>query len=409
MTAKKIYEIGEIPNLGDIPEQMYAWVIREDRLGVPEKAMQIEKMPVQKPGKDDVLVMVMAVGINYNNVWASQGIPISVIGEDTGYHIGGSDASGIVWAVGDNVKRWKVGDEVIIHCNRDDGDDEECNGGEPMYSKSQRIWGYETNDGSFAQFTTVQSRQLLKKPSHLSWEESGCYTLTLATAFRMLFGHPPHELQTGMNVLVWGASGGIGSMAVQICKAIGANAIGIVSDDEKIPFVEGLGAKGVLNRKKYECFGQLPDVKKQKDYSDFIKKCRVLGKDIWQITGKKDVDIVFEHPGESTFPVSCYLVKTGGMVVICAGTSGYNLTMDARYVWMRQKRIQGSHFANLYQATQANEMMINKLIEPLMSECFEWSKIPAAHTKMMNNMHLPGNMAALVQAKKTGMKCFNDL
>ncbi len=409
MTAKKIYEIGEIPNLGDIPEQMYAWVIREDRLGVPEKAMQIEKMPVQKPGKDEVLVMVMAVGINYNNVWASQGIPISVIGEDTGYHIGGSDASGIVWAAGDNVKRWKVGDEVIIHCNRDDGDDEECNGGEPMYSKSQRIWGYETNDGSFAQFTTVQSRQLLKKPSHLSWEESGCYTLTLATAFRMLFGHPPHELKTGMNVLVWGASGGIGSMAVQICKAIGANAIGIVSDDEKIPFVEGLGAKGVLNRKKYECFGQLPDVKNQKDYSDFIKKCRVLGKDIWQITGKKDVDIVFEHPGESTFPVSCYLVKTGGMVVICAGTSGYNLTMDARYVWMRQKRIQGSHFANLYQATQANEMMINKLIEPLMSECFEWSKIPAAHTKMMNNMHLPGNMAALVQAKKTGMKCFNDL
>merc|ERR1712196_356720 len=104
-----------------------------------------------------------------------------------------------------------------------------------------------------------------------------------------------------------------GSMAVQICKAVGANAIGIVSDDDKIPFVEKLGAVGVLNRKKYECFGQLPDVKDPKKYSDFIKKCRVLGKDIWDITGKKDVDIVFEHPGESTFPVSCYLVKTGGM------------------------------------------------------------------------------------------------
>ena len=130
---KKIFEIGQIPRLGEVPEEMYAWVIREDRLGVPEKAMQIEKMPVQMPGDDEVLVMVMAVGINYNNVWASQGIPISVIGSETGYHIGGSDASGIVWAVGENVKRWKVGDEVIIHCNRDDGDDEECNGGEPMY------------------------------------------------------------------------------------------------------------------------------------------------------------------------------------------------------------------------------------------------------------------------------------
>jgi crotonyl-CoA carboxylase/reductase len=409
MSAKKIYDIGEIPELGMVPDEMYAWVIRREREGVPEKAMQTEKMPVQKPGKDEVLVMVMAVGINYNNVWASQGIPISVIDEKIGYHIGGSDASGVVWAIGDNVKRWKVGDEVIIHCNRDDGDDEECNGGEPMHSKSQKIWGYETPDGSFAQFTTVQSRQLLKKPEHLTWEESGCYTLTLATAYRMLFGHPPNTLKPGANVLVWGASGGIGSMAVQICKAVGANAIGIISDDDKIPFVKSLGATGVLNRKKYDCFGQLPDVKNQEEYSEFIKKCRVLGKDIWNITGKKDVDIVFEHPGESTFPVSCYLVKSGGMVVICAGTSGYNLTMDARYVWMRQKRIQGSHFANLFQADQANNMMINKLINPLMSECFKWDEIPKAHTKMMNNKHLPGNMAALVQAKKTGMKNFNEV
>ena len=107
-------------------------------------------------------------------------------------------------------------------------------------------------------------------------------------AYRMLFGHPPHALKPGMNVLIWGASGGIGSMAVQICKAVGANAIGIISDDDKIPFVKNLGAVGVLNRKNYDCFGQLPDVKNPESYSDFIKKCRVLGKDIWEITGKKD-------------------------------------------------------------------------------------------------------------------------
>ena len=136
-----------------------------------------------------------------------------------------------------------------------------------------------------------------------------------------------------------------------------------------------------LTEKNTNALVKLPDVKNQEEYADFIKKCRVLGKDIWNITGKKDVDIVFEHPGESTFPVSCYLVKTGGMVVICAGTSGYNLTMDARYIWMRQKRIQGSHFANLYQANQANDMMINKLIDPLMSECFPWDKIPCSAYK----------------------------
>ena len=93
------------------------------------------------------------------------------------------------------MKRWKVGDEVVVHCNQDDGDDEECNGGDPMFSASQRIWGYETPDGSFAQFCRVQDRQLMARPQHLTWEESACYTLTLATAYRMLFGHEPHRLQ----------------------------------------------------------------------------------------------------------------------------------------------------------------------------------------------------------------------
>ena len=143
----------------------------------------------------------------------------------------GSDAAGVVWAVGSKVKRWKPGDEVVVHCNQDDGDDEECNGGDPMNSPSQRIWGYETADGSFAQFTRVQSRQVMHRPRHLSWEESACYTLTLATAYRMLFGHRPHILRPGHNVLVWGASGGLGSMAIQLIATAGANPIGIISDE----------------------------------------------------------------------------------------------------------------------------------------------------------------------------------
>ena len=122
----------------------------------------------------------MAAGVNYNGVWAGLGQPISPIdGHKNPYHIAGSDASGLVWAVGEKVKRWKVGDEVIVHCNQDDGDDEDCNGGDPLLSPSQRIWGYETPDGSFAQFCRVQSRQLMPKPKHLTWEESACYTLTL--------------------------------------------------------------------------------------------------------------------------------------------------------------------------------------------------------------------------------------
>ncbi|MEL7345193.1 MAG: crotonyl-CoA carboxylase/reductase, partial [Pseudomonadota bacterium] len=112
--------------------------------------------------------------------------------------------------------------------------------------------------------------------------------------------------------------------------------------------------------------------------------------------------------GESTFPVSSLVCKKGGMVVICAGTTGFNLTMDARYLWMHQKRVQGSHFAHLKQASQANKLMLDRRLDPCMSECFGWADIPAAHTKMMNNEHKPGNMSVLVQAPKTGLRTLED-
>ncbi|MDH3659792.1 MAG: crotonyl-CoA carboxylase/reductase, partial [Alphaproteobacteria bacterium] len=265
--GKDLYEIGEIPPLGYVPKNMYAWAIRRERHGEPSSAMQQEVVPTPVPESDEVLVMVMAAGVNYNGVWAALGKPISPFDvHKAEYHIAGSDASGIVWAVGSKVKRWKVGDEVVIHCNQDDGDDEECNGGDPMNSPSQRIWGYETPDGSFAQFCSVQSRQLMPRPRHLTWEESGCYVLTHATAYRMLFGHTPHQLKPGYNVLVWGGAGGLGSMAIQIIAASGGNAIAVISEEDKREFVQSLGAKGVINRKDFSCWGQLPDIDDAEGY-----------------------------------------------------------------------------------------------------------------------------------------------
>jgi len=299
---KDLYEIGEVPPLGYVPPQMHAWAIRKDRHGPPETAMQREVVPTWPIAEDEVLVYVMAGGVNYNGVWAGLGVPVSPLdGHKHPFHIAGSDASGVVWAVGSKVRRWKVGDEVTVHCNQDDGDDEECNGGDPLLSPSQRIWGYETPDGSFAQFCRVQSRQLMRKPAHLTWEESACYTLTLATAYRMLFGHAPHTLKPGDNVLVWGASGGLGVFGVQLVAASGANAIGIVSDQAKVQYVMDLGAKGVINRSEFKCWGAMPKVGTP-EYDAWVKEARRFGKAIWDITGKRDVDIVFEHPGEATFP-----------------------------------------------------------------------------------------------------------
>ena len=406
---KDLYEMGEMPPLGHVPKQMYGWAIRRERHGEPDTAMLQEVLNVPEIDNYDVLVLVMAAGVNYNGVWAALGVPISPFdSHKQPYHIAGSDASGIVWAVGAKVTRWKIGDEVVVHCNQDDGDDEECNGGDPMYSTSQRIWGYETPDGSFSQFTRVQSQQLMPRPQHQTWEESACYTLTLATAYRMLFGHAPHELKPGQNVLIWGASGGLGSYAVQLASVVGANAIGVISDENKRDFVMGLGAKGVINRRDFNCWGQMPTVNTP-EYASWFKEARKFGAAIWDITGKgNNPDLVFEHPGESTFPISTFVCKKGGMVVICAGTTGYNITLDVRYMWMHQKRLQGSHFANLKQAAAANRLMCENKLNPCLSEVFDWNDLPEAHMKMRRNEHLPGNMSVLVQAPCRGLRTVSE-
>ena len=407
---KDIYAIGEVPPLGFVPNKMHAWVIRKDRHGNPMQSFQSEEFDIPEIGPSDVLVLVMAAGVNYNGVWAGLGKPISVLDvTKKDYHIAGSDASGIVWKVGSNVKKWKVGDEVVIHAMTWDHEDEEVNGGEPMLSESNKVFGYETADGTFAQFTAVQAHQLMRKPPQLSWEESGCYNLTLVTAYRMLFGHAPNELKPGQFVLVWGASGGLGSFAVQLASIVGAKPIGVISDNSKAEYVKSLGAVGVLNRKDFNCWGEHPDIDDVEAYNAYMKEVRKFGKALWEFTGKgKNVDMVFEHPGETTVPVSMFIVKRGGMVVICAGTTGYNLTLDARYLWMHSKRLQGSHFGNSKQANAANNLVHDGAINPCMSEVFEWYKIPLAHEKMMNNEHKAGNMAVLVGANKTGLKTIKE-
>ncbi len=406
-----LYDVGQVPPLGTVPAKMHGWVIRKERHGEPKKSFQKEVVPVPECGPDEVLVWVAAAGVNYNGVWAGLGEPISPLdGHKRDYHIAGSDCSGVIWKVGAAVKGWKVGDEVIAHCNITCGQCAECNGGDPMYCVEQKIWGYETPDGAFAQFTKLQAQQLLPKPKHLAWEEAACYMLVHATAYRMLFGHAPHVVKPGQNVLVWGGSGGLGSMAIQIVKAAGANAIAVVSEDSKIDYCMKLGAKAVLNRKRFDCWGQLPSVKDKAAYDRWVKSAREFGKAIWQITGKgNDVDIVFEHPGEATFPVSTLVCKRGGMIVFCAGTSGYNLTMDARYIWMRQKRVQGSHFANAAQARAANQMVIDGQVDPCLGEVFSYEATPDCHEKMWKNKHQPGNMSILVGSPARGLRTLDEI
>jgi crotonyl-CoA carboxylase/reductase len=376
---------------------MAAWVIREDRLGEPRDAFRIEEMDIPEPGAMEVIVKVMAAGVNYNNVWAALGEPVSVFRyhpED--HHIGGSDASGVVWKVGPGVTRWQPGDEVVIHCNQASYEDVEVHGLDPMAAPSQRIWGYETTWGSFAQFTKVQAQQLLPKPRNLSWVDSSSYGLTYFTAYRMLMDQC--KLQAGHNVLIWGAAGGLGVFAVQLCKAAGANAVGVVSSDEKGELVKQLGAVDYINRNEFrEMMRTDENLSDPAADKDRFKASRGFAKRVKEILGDAP-DIVFEHVGRATFPTSVFTVKPFGKVVICGATSGYQLDFDVRYLWMKQKQIIGSHFANAYECMRANQLMAEGKVRPVLSETMGFDGVPTAHQLMHENKHL-GKISILVGAE----------
>jgi crotonyl-CoA carboxylase/reductase len=383
---------------GELPKTMAAWVIRQDREGEPTTAFQLEEIEVPEPGPFEVIVRVMAAGVNFNNVWAALGKPVSVFGygdhPDYGHHIGGSDASGIVWKVGEGVTKHKPGDEVVIHCNQASYEDVEVHGLDPLAAPSQKIWGYETTWGSFAQFTKVQAQQLLPRPQNLSWAESSAYGLTYFTAYRMLIDQC--KVQAGQNVLIWGAAGGLGVFATQLCAASGANAVGVVSSDEKGDLVKQLGAVDYINRTEFAGMmrtgNESPEEEKERS-----KVARGFAKRVKEILGDAP-DIVFEHVGQATFPTSVFVVKPFGKVVICGATSGYNLDFDVRYLWMRQKQIIGSHFANAYECMRANHLIIEGKIRPVLWQTMGFEGVPEAHQLLYENKHL-GKISILVGAE----------
>ena len=386
---------------GELPATMAAWVIREDRLGEPVDAFQLEEIEVPEPGAFEVIVRVMAAGVNFNNVWAALGQPVSVFGygdhPQYGHHIGGSDASGVVWKVGEGVTRWAPGDEVVVHCNQASYEDPEVHGLDPMAAPSQKIWGYETTWGSFAQFTKVQAQQLLPKPENLDWAEAASYGLTYFTAYRMLMDQA--KIQAGDKVLVWGAAGGLGVFAIQLAKAAGAQSVGVVSTDEKGELVKALGAEGYINRAEFAGMMRKGGETPEEDKARF-KVSRAFGTRVAELLGGAP-DVVFEHVGKATFPTSVLVVKPFGKVVICGATSGFNLDFDVRYLWMKQKQIIGSHFANAWECNQAQALIGQGLIRPVLWKVLPFEDVANAHQLMHENKHL-GKISILVGATAEG-------
>ncbi|MFE6864095.1 crotonyl-CoA carboxylase/reductase [Nocardia sp. NPDC057668] len=404
---KALYELGELPPVGYVPETMLASVIRPERYGEPADAFREEVVGVPPIGPSEVLVYVMAAGINFNNVWAARGTPLDVIaarrrrGETEDFHIGGSEGAGIVWAVGDRAHGVRVGDAVVLSsCVWNESAEDIRMGADQMTSTSQSVWGYEQNYGSFAQFTVVQDYQCHPKPDRLSWAQAAAYILTGATAYRQLLGWYPNVVRPGDPVLIWGGAGGLGSMAIQIARTHGGRPVAVVSSAEREKHCANLGAVGVVDRRDFSHWGRLPDIGDECGMGEWLSEVRRFGGAYRAALGSQRAPrIVVEHSGQDTIPTSIYLCDNAGMVVICGGTTGYNADIDLRYLWMRQKRLQGSHFANLQQCRAITELVSAGDVDPCLSQVGAFSEIGKLHQLMCDNRQPPGNMAVLVNAR----------
>ena len=375
----------------------------------PRRSLHVEQVPTPELAPGEALIAVMASSINYNTVWSSLYEPVSTFGflerygrsrpdaarHDLPYHVIGSDAAGVVLRVGAGVNAWKPGDEVVAHCLSVElespmGHDD------TMLDPEQRIWGFETNFGGLAELAIVKANQLLPKPRHLTWEEAASPGLVNSTAYRQLVSRNGAGMKQGDVVLIWGASGGLGSYATQYAVNGGAIPVCVVSSEEKADLCRAMGAELVIDRKA-EGYRFWKDETTQDP-----KEWQRLGKRIRELTGGDDPDIVFEHPGRETFGASVYVTRKGGTIVTCASTSGFMHEYDNRYLWMNLKRIVGSHFANYREAYEANRLISRGLIHPTLSKTFALEDSGEAALEVHRNLH-QGKVGVLCLAPEPGL------
>ncbi len=374
----------------------------------PRQSVHVGDVATPELAPDEVYVAVMASSINFNTVWSSIFEPVSTFGpmkrlsresdwakrHDQPYQVIGSDASGVVVKVGSAVRMWKPGDHVTVHCNHVDDQDNTAHN-DSMMAANQRIWGYETNFGGLADLSVVKANQLMPKPAHLTWEEAAVNALCNSTSYRMLVSRNGAAMKQGDVVLIWGATGGIGAYATQYVLNGGGIPVCVVSSDDKAQILRDMGVEHIINRKT-------ANYKFWKDeHTHDESEWRRLGTDIRDLAGE-DPDIVFEHPGRSTFAASIYVAKRGGTVVTCAATSGFMMEFDNRHFWMRLKNLVGSHFANYQEAWQANRLLAKGMIHPVLSQTFDLNHVGEAAYQVHNNMH-EGKLGVLCLAPERGL------
>ena len=373
------------------------------------KSLRVGRVPLPELAPDEVMVAVMASSVNYNTVWSAMFEPVPTFNflrqfgrqggfaarHDQPYHVVGSDAAGVIVRLGSGVRRWHVGDHVVISPAYVD-DQEPATHADGMLGAAQRAWGYETNFGGLAHYTAVRATQLLPKPAHLTWEEAASVTLCAGTSYRMLVSDRGARIKQGDIVLIWGATGGLGAYAMQFVKNGGGITIGVVSSERKADLLRQQGCDVVINRVEIGLGGTGQDAAERA--IEFGKR---IGRIIRTEVGE-DPHVVFDYVGQATFGTSVFVVRRGGVVVTCGSSTGYQHHFDNRYLWMNLKRVVGSHIANLHEAWECNRLFGMGKITPVLSTVYPLDEVGEAVRLVQTNGHI-GKVGVLSLAPQPGL------
>ncbi len=323
----------------------------------PTKVINIEDVDMPKLKPNEVMIKIEAAAYNYNDLWAIWGDPI----KGPLPHISGSDAAGVVVETGSDVVKLKVGDRVVSHSNMSCRVCDLCTSGREYDCNDRLIWGFQTGPlwGGFCQYSHLPEVNVAKIPDNVSFDDAAAVSMVGMTAWHMLIGRA--KIRPGLTVLIMGGTSGVGMVGIQIAKLYGCDVIATAGNKEKMDKCLELGADHVVNHRE----------------ADWYKKVR-------EITKKQGVDVVFEHIGKSTFPQEISLLKNGGTLVATGATTGYDSTIDLRYLFFKGTNLLGSTQGTKAELEQVIYWTSKGKIKPLIGQILPFSDMVKGHVMMTN-------------------------
>ena len=309
-----------------------------------------EEIPTPSFKSDEVLVRVKATSVNHLDLWVRKGLPGVRFPLPL---IPGVDAAGLVAEQGDSVTHVNPGDRVVVAQGISCGHCTYCLNGADNLCKDYRLIG-EHRDGADAEFIVVPGRNVIKLSDGVSFEQAAAGSLVFLTAWQMLTDKA--HVKPGQDVLVIGASSGVGSAGIQIAKLHGARVIALTSSEEKAARAKKLGADEVILRTS----------------QDLVKEVR-------RLTDKQGVDIVFDHVGASVWESCIKSLKKGGRLVTCGATSGYEAVTDLRYVFYKQIEILGSTMGRKGDLITILRLFEEGSLKPVVDRILPLAEVREAH------------------------------